>query len=182
MRFMTFALLSSLLVSCSTHTPKKNLAKDKLIRGSVVTFEKRLTMENPYKTLPYHKVTKTKVKSINLALVKKNPVQMKPQAGRSIASSCDFVKFCKLNVPHLKPKEHAEIYGNYTVLADGIQTNNHIKSWTLVNADSQEIKITCGVTAQTADRSCHQKLSKLQIKDIGSFMEKLMDVRVAAAK
>lgn len=182
MRFMTFALLSTLLVSCSTHTAKKSIVKDKLIRGSVVTFEKRITMENPYKSLPYNKTTKTKVKSINLALVKKNQVEMKPQAGRSIASSCDYVKFCKLNVPHLKPKEHAEIYGTYTVLADGVKTNNHIKSWTLVNAESQEIKLTCGVTAQTADKSCHQKLSKLQIKDIGSFIEKLMEVRVASAK
>lgn len=182
MRLMTAVLFSSLLVACSTHNAQKSVAKDKLIRGSVITFEKRMTLENPFKTLPYHKGTKTKVKSINLAIVKKSEIAPPAQAGRSIASTCEYVKFCKLNVPNLKPKEHAEIAGSYTVLADGIMTNNHIKSWTLVNGDGEEIKLTCGVQSKTTDMNCKQKLSKLQIKDMGSFIEKLMDVKVAAAK
>ncbi len=182
MRFTMLVLLSSFLVSCSTHTPHKTVAKDKLIRGTVVTFEKRITIENPYKNLPFHKVSKRQVRDINLAMVKKAPVEVKATPGRMIASSCDFVKFCKLNVPKLKAGQNAEVYGNYTVLADGIKTNNHIKAWTLVNADGQEIKITCGVQPQSTDKACTEKLTKVQFKDMGNFLERMMDVRVAAAK
>ncbi len=182
MRILAVVLFSSLFAACSTHNAQKTVAKDKLIRGSVITFEKRMTLENPYKALPYRKGSRHQVKSINLAIVKKADVATPAQAGRSIASSCEYVKFCKLNVPHLKPKENAEVAGSYTVLADGIMTNNHIKSWTLVNSDGEEIKLTCGVQSKTQDTNCKQKLTKLHIKNMGSFIENLMDVKVAAAK
>lgn len=183
MRFMTVAVLSILVTACSTHTAHKNtVVKDKLIRGSVITFEKRVTIENPYKTLPLNKRTKQQVKGIELALVKKADVAVKPQAGRSIASTCDFVKFCKLSAINLRPQETAEIYGDYTVLTSGKYNSNATKSWALVNGNGKELKLICGVQAQAKDAGCKQKLSKLQIKDIGNFIENLMEVRVTAAK
>ncbi len=181
MRFLTITLLS-VVVACSTHTAQKNVAvKDKLIRGSVITFEKRVTLENPYKSLPINKKTKQPVKGIELALVKKSDVAVKPQAGRSIASTCDFVKFCKLSAINLRPRETAEIYGDYTVVTSGIYNSNATKSWALVNGDGKELKLICGVQSQVKDTSCKQKLSRLQIKDIGNFIENLMGVRVTAA-
>lgn len=180
---MTIALLSSFVIACSTHTAhKKVVIKDKLIRGSVITFEKRVTIANPYKTLPINKRTKQKVKGISVALVKKADVATKPQSGRSIASTCEFVKFCKLSAINLRPQEPAEIAGDYTVLTSGIYNTNATKSWALVNGEGKELKLICGVQAREKTKACSSKLSKLKIKDIGSFIENLMEVRVTAAK
>ncbi len=148
----------------------------------MVTFEKRVTLANPYQKLPYYKGTAKQVKSINLALVKKAGVGIKAEAGRSIASSCDFTKFCKLNVPNLKPGQNAEVYGNYTVLADGVLASNHVKSWTLINGDGQEIKLTCGIQSATRDMSCQKKLTRIKIKNMGPFIEKMLEVKVAVAE
>lgn len=171
MRILTIALLSSLLVACSTHTAHKKVAKDKLIRGSVITFDKAVTLNNPHKK-----------KGISLSLVKKAEALTKAQAGRSIASSCDFIKFCKLNAINLKPNEEAVIKGDYTVLTTGRYDTNNLKSWMLVNGDGKELQLICGVQAQSKDSNCKQKLTKLQIKDMTPFIENLLDVSVAAAK
>lgn len=160
MRTLTIALLSSILVACSTHTAhKKPVANDRLIRGSVITFEKRVSL----------KEKKT--------LIKKASAHAKATSGRSIASSCDLVKFCKLNA-----KNTQELYGEYSVLTTGKYNSNHVKSWTLVNGSGHELKLICGVVSEHKDKSCKDKLAKIQIKDMGPFIENLLEVRVAAAK
>ncbi len=171
MRVLTITLLSSLLVACSTHTAHKKVAKDRLIRGSVITFDKPVTLNNPHKK-----------KGISLALVKKAEAITKTQAGRSIASSCEFVKFCKLNAINLNPKEQAVIKGDYTVLTTGRYDTNNLKSWLLVNGDGKELQLVCRVQAQNNDKNCKQKVSKLKIKDMTPFIENLLHVSVAAAK
>ena len=156
MRILTIALLSSFLVACSTHTAHKKIAKDKLIRGSVISFDKAVTLTNPKKK-----------KGISTSLVKKAEATTKAQAGRSIASSCDFIKFCKLNAVNLKPNEEAVIKGDYTVLTTGKYDTNNLKSWMLVNGDGKELQLVCGVQAQNKDMNCKEKVTKIQIKEIG---------------
>lgn len=169
---MTIALLSTFVIACSTHTAhKKIVIKDKLIRGSVISFDQPLKLNNPFKR-----------KGNSLALVKKADAVTKPQAGRSIASSCDLVKFCKLNALNLKPNEQAVIRGDYTVLTTGRYDTNNLKSWLLVNGDGKELQLICGVQAQTKDTNCKGKVTKLKIKDMAPFIENLLGVTVAAAK
>lgn len=170
MRLITL-LLPFVLVACAHTTKPRKVVKNNLIRGSVITFEKRFALKNTFRA-----------KGKSTPLVKTSGVKTKTAPGRSIASTCELVKFCKLNAMNLHKTKEFEVYGDYSVLTTGKYDSPSTKSWTLVNASGNELQLICGVQPKSKESHCKKTVSKIQVKDFAPFIEKLLDVKVVAAK